>query len=74
MTEESIINLNRILSLLNRFLYISSQHAFPFYKFIRKKITFEWKMECKEDFIKPKNTLAQPPVKSRLMEDETLFV
>jgi hypothetical protein len=42
---------------LNRFISWSTQHALPLYKLLRKKVSFEWTLECEEAFCQPSEEL-----------------
>jgi hypothetical protein len=63
-----------MLTSLSRFVTKSAQHALPFFKLIRKEITFEWTDENESALMHLKNALSQPPVLSRSNEGETLYV
>lgn len=50
--------LNGMLTALNRFISKSSQHALPFNGLLRKKVKFEWTLECVKAFKSLKKVLA----------------
>ncbi|MCI39883.1 hypothetical protein A2U01_0061115, partial [Trifolium medium] len=68
------MKLNEMITALNRFIYRSAQHALPFYKLLRKEVSFEKTNECEDAFNQLKKVLSQPPVLSRPMEGETLYI
>ncbi|MCI36414.1 hypothetical protein A2U01_0057637, partial [Trifolium medium] len=69
-----IMKLNGMITTLNRFIYRSAQYALPFYKLLRKEVSFEWTSECEDAFNQLKKALSQPQVLSRPMEGETLYI
>ncbi|MCI41862.1 hypothetical protein A2U01_0063096, partial [Trifolium medium] len=73
-SKERIMKLNGMINALNRFISRSAQHALSFYKLLRKEVSFEWTTECEEAFRQLKKVLSQPPVLSRPMEGQTLYV
>ena len=69
-----ILKLNRMMTVLSRFISRSAQHALPFFRLLRKVANFEWTQECGEAFDMLKTILSQPPVLSRPMAGETLYL
>jgi hypothetical protein len=52
----------------------SAQHAFPFFKLLRKETKFEWTDECETALKHLKETLSAPPVLSRPDQGEVLYL
>ncbi|MCH84826.1 hypothetical protein A2U01_0005663, partial [Trifolium medium] len=73
-SKERIMKLNGMITALNRFIYRSAQHALPFYKLLRKEVSFEWTNECEDAFNQLKKALSQPPMLSIPMEGGTLYI
>jgi len=69
-----IQTLNGMLTSLSRFVTKFAQHAFPFFKPLRKETAFEWTHECESALTHLKNALSLPPVFARLDEGETLYL
>ena len=63
-----------MLASLSRFIVKSAQHALPFFKLLRKEAAFEWTEECEHALLRLKQSLSQPPVLSRPVDRETLFL
>ncbi|MCI56105.1 hypothetical protein A2U01_0077356 [Trifolium medium] len=61
-SKERIMKLNGMITALNRFISRSTQHALPFYKLLRKEVSFEWTAEYEEAFNQLKKALSQPPI------------
>ena len=67
--------LNRRLAALNRFLSRSTDKCKPFFQAIKKnKADFYWDEQCRIAFRSPKTYLASPPLLSKSLPDETLFL
>jgi hypothetical protein len=52
----------------------SAQHAFPFFKLLRKETKFDWTEECENALRHLKDILSAPPVLSRPDQGETLYL
>ncbi|MCI43667.1 hypothetical protein A2U01_0064905, partial [Trifolium medium] len=68
------MKLHGMITALNRFISRSAQHTLPFYKLLRKEVSFKWTNECEDAFNQLKKALSQPPVLSRPTEGEMLYV
>jgi len=73
-TKKCIQTLNGILTSLSCFVAKSAQHALPFFKLLRKKMTFEWTDECEKALRHLKNSLSRQPILSRPDKGETLYL
>ena len=63
-----------MLTSLSPFVAKSAQHAIPFFKLLRKEVTFKWTEECEQALLHLKQSLSQPLVLSRPVDRETLFL
>jgi hypothetical protein len=66
--------LNRMLTVLYRFVAKSAQHTLPFFKLLRKENKFEWTDECETALKHLKETISVPPVLSRPDQGEVLYL
>jgi hypothetical protein len=60
------------LAALNRFIGQSTDKCLPFFKILRK--AFEWTSECEEAFSQLKTYLTNPPLLSRTIPGEVLYL
>ncbi|GAU45602.1 hypothetical protein TSUD_285710 [Trifolium subterraneum] len=56
------------------FVAKSAQHTLPLFKLLRKETTFEWTEECEEALQHLKGALSEPPVLTRPVEGEKLYL
>ncbi|GAU49854.1 hypothetical protein TSUD_129960 [Trifolium subterraneum] len=63
-----------MLTSMARFVAKSAQHALPLFKLLRKEITFEWTEECEGALQHLKRALSEPPVLTRPVEGEKLYL
>ncbi|GAU45099.1 hypothetical protein TSUD_183060 [Trifolium subterraneum] len=63
-----------MLTSMARFVAKSAQHALPLFKLLRKETTFEWTEECEKAIQHLKRALSEPPVLTRPVKGETLFL
>ncbi|WJX56033.1 hypothetical protein P8452_41732 [Trifolium repens] len=73
-SKKSIQTLNGMLTFLSRFIAKSAQHALPLFKLLRKESAFEWTEECENALQHLKRALSEPPVLTRPVQGETLFL
>ncbi|GAU46658.1 hypothetical protein TSUD_184460 [Trifolium subterraneum] len=73
-SNKSIQTLNGMLTSMARFVAKSVQHALPLFKLLRKETTFEWIEECKGALQHLKRALSEPPVLTRPVEGEKLYL
>ncbi|GAU18440.1 hypothetical protein TSUD_231770 [Trifolium subterraneum] len=73
-SKKSIQTLNGMLTSMARFVAKSAQHALPLFKLIRKETTFEWTEECEGALQHLKRALSEPPVLTRPVEGEKLYL
>ncbi|GAU50675.1 hypothetical protein TSUD_187590 [Trifolium subterraneum] len=73
-SKKSIQTLNGMLTSMARFVAKSAQHALPLFKLLRKETTFEWTEECEGALQHLKRALSEPPVLTRPVEDEKLYL
>ncbi|GAU32292.1 hypothetical protein TSUD_63090 [Trifolium subterraneum] len=73
-SKKSIQTLNGMLTSMARFVAKSAQHALPLFKLLRKEITFEWTEECEGALQHLKRALSEPPVLTRSVEGEKLYL
>ena len=59
---------------LNRFISRSTDKCLPFYDILRGNKKFEWSEKCENAFQQLKKYLATPPVLTKPVEGEPLFV
>ncbi|GAU40689.1 hypothetical protein TSUD_88350 [Trifolium subterraneum] len=57
-----------------RFVAKSAQHTLPLFKLLRKETTFEWTEECEGALQHLKRALSEPPVLTRPVEGEKLYL
>ena len=60
-------------AVLNRFISQSADRCRPFFQLLHKWKGFEWMEECFSAFQKLKKYLSQPPVMSKLKNEEVLI-
>ncbi|XP_059436575.1 uncharacterized protein LOC132169575 [Corylus avellana] len=60
------------IAALNRFISRSTDKCLPFFKILRK--AFEWSEECEQAFEQLKTYLVSPPLLSRAVPGETLYL
>ncbi|GAU27461.1 hypothetical protein TSUD_161470 [Trifolium subterraneum] len=73
-SKKSIQTLNGMLTSMARFIAKSAQHALPLFKLLRKETTFEWNEECEGALQHLKRALSEPPVLTRPVEGEKLYL
>ncbi|GAU10340.1 hypothetical protein TSUD_418960, partial [Trifolium subterraneum] len=73
-SKKSIQTLNGMLTSMARFVAKSAQHALPLFKLLRKETTFEWTEECEGALQHLKRALSEPPVLTRPVKDEKLYL
>ncbi|GAU28915.1 hypothetical protein TSUD_59270, partial [Trifolium subterraneum] len=73
-SKKSIETLNGMLTSMARFVAKSAQHALPLFKLLRKDKTFEWTEECEGALQHLKRALSEPPVLTRPVEGEKLYL
>jgi hypothetical protein len=71
-TTNQLQQLTGRLAALNRFVSQSSDKCLPFFKVLKK--AFSWTEECEQAFGELKTYLANPPLLSRPMEGEILYL
>ena len=59
---------------LSRFISSSAQRCLPFFKILRRPGNFEWTEECKQAFEELKNYMQSPPLLSKPLEGEILYM
>ncbi|GAU12961.1 hypothetical protein TSUD_191520 [Trifolium subterraneum] len=73
-SKKSIQTLNGMLTSMARFVAKSAQHALSLFKLLRKETTFEWTEECEGALQHLKRALSEPPVLTRPVEGEKLYL
>ncbi|GAU42817.1 hypothetical protein TSUD_288450 [Trifolium subterraneum] len=73
-SKKSIQTLNGMLTSMARFVAKSAQHALPLFKLLRKETPFEWTEECEGALQHLKRALSEPPVLTRPVEGEKLYL
>ncbi|GAU16452.1 hypothetical protein TSUD_118010 [Trifolium subterraneum] len=73
-SKKSIQTLNDMLTSMARFVAKSAQHALPLFKLLRKETTFEWTEECEGALQHLKRALSEPPVLTRPVGGEKLYL
>jgi len=71
-TTKQLQQLTGKIAALNRFISQSTDKCLPFFKILRK--AFMWSKECEEAFAKLKEYLMNPPLLSRPLEGEILYL
>jgi hypothetical protein len=71
-TTKQLQQLTGRLAVLNRFVSRSSDKCLPFFKVLKK--AFSWTEECEQAFGELKTYLANPPLLSRPVEGEILYL
>ncbi|GAU45897.1 hypothetical protein TSUD_24990 [Trifolium subterraneum] len=72
--EEIHPNIERHVDLDGQIRSKSAQHALPLFKLLRKETTFEWTEECEGALQHLKRALSEPPVLTRPVEGEKLYL
>ena len=65
--------IGRIAS-LSRFISSSVQRRLPFFKILRQPGNFKWTEECRQAFEELKNYMKNPPLLSKPLEGEVLYM
>ncbi|MCI06506.1 hypothetical protein A2U01_0027566, partial [Trifolium medium] len=73
-SKERIMKLNGMITTLNKFISRSPPTCSSILQIAEKKVSFERTTKCEEAFSQLKKALSQPPVLSRPMEGETLYI
>ncbi|GAU50258.1 hypothetical protein TSUD_409040 [Trifolium subterraneum] len=73
-SKKSIQTLNGMLTSMARFVAKSAQHALPLFRLLKKETTFEWTEECEGALQHLKRALSEPPVLTRPVEGEKLYL
>ncbi|GAU34548.1 hypothetical protein TSUD_219320 [Trifolium subterraneum] len=73
-SKKFIQTLNDMLTSMARFVATSAQHALALFKLLRKETTFEWTEECEGTLQHLKRALSEPPVLTRPVEGEKLYL
>jgi ribonuclease HI len=71
-TIKQLQQLTGRIAALNRFISRSTDKCLPFFKILRK--AFVWSDECEEAFNRLKDYLSNPPLLSRAIEGEILYL
>ncbi|XP_022158414.1 uncharacterized protein LOC111024904 [Momordica charantia] len=66
--------LNGRIAALNRFVSRSTDKCLPFFKFLRKKGSFEWTVECEQALEQLKNYLCSAPLLAKPLPGEKLHL
>jgi hypothetical protein len=72
--KKDIQSLTGKLASLGRFLPKSALRSYPFFKLLRKDTPFEWNEECQNAFEELKGVLATPPILTRPLPNEPLYL
>ena len=62
------------IAALSRFISKSTDKCVPFFNLLRGSKKFEWTGDCEQAFQALKAHMAQPPILSKPIEGETLFI
>ena len=76
-TPRSVREVQRLtgkIAALNRFISISTDRYLPFYKLLKGNKKFEWNIECDSALKELKTYISEPPVLSKPIIGETLFL
>ncbi|XP_019423011.1 PREDICTED: uncharacterized protein LOC109332484 [Lupinus angustifolius] len=73
-TIKEVQQLNGRLAALSRFLPSAAKHSLPLFQLLKKSKRFEWSEICEVVFNTFKQYLAAPPILSKPMPDELLYV
>ncbi|KAK3010158.1 hypothetical protein RJ639_012422 [Escallonia herrerae] len=74
MITHKLNELTRRVAALGRFMSKSVEKCLPFFKAIRKAKDFEWTEECQLSFEELKNYLSSPPLLTKPVTGEDLFL
>lgn len=72
--KKEVQKLDGMLTTLNWSISKLDQHAFPFYRLLRKKIELERTVDCEEAFESLNKTLVTSPVLTQPLLGETLYL
>ncbi|KAK3035415.1 hypothetical protein RJ639_032943 [Escallonia herrerae] len=73
-TIKQVQELTRRVATLGRFMSKSAKKCLPFFKAIRKAKDFEWIEECQKSFEELKRYLSSPPLLTKPVTGEDLFL
>ena len=62
------------IAALSRFISKSTDKCDPFFNLLKGNKKFEWNPDCEQAFQELKNHLSQPPVLSKTIDQETLYL
>ncbi|XP_019432725.1 PREDICTED: uncharacterized protein LOC109339689 [Lupinus angustifolius] len=73
-TVKEVQQLNGRLAALSRFLPSAAKHSLPLFQLLKKSKKFEWTESCEAAFDTFKQYLATPPILSKPLLEEILYV
>ncbi|XP_019457605.1 PREDICTED: uncharacterized protein LOC109357992 [Lupinus angustifolius] len=73
-TVKEVQQLNGRLAALSRFLPSAAKHSLPLFQLLKKSKRFEWSESCEATFNTFKQYLAAPPILSKPLPDELLYI
>ncbi|XP_062088902.1 uncharacterized protein LOC133795468 [Humulus lupulus] len=73
-TKKDVQKLTGIIAVLSRFISRSSDRCQKFFDILRKNKTFQWTPECDRALQELKEYLTQPPLLSKPLEGEILYL
>ncbi|KAL1218058.1 hypothetical protein V5N11_017213 [Cardamine amara subsp. amara] len=73
-TTREIQRLTGRIAALNRFISRSTDKCLPFYQLLKGNKKFLWDDSCEEAFKQLKSYLSEPPILSKPVVEETLYL
>ena len=73
-TVKEVQRLIGIVAALSRFMFRSTDKCLPFFQALKSKGNINWNGECEEAFQGPKTYLASPPLLSKPLPGEVLYL
>lgn len=73
-TKEKIQKFIGLIAALSRFISKTDNQAFLFFKLLKKGVQFEWTEECEKALTQLKVALSGPPILTRPLEGEMLYL
>ena len=73
-STKEVQRLTGMIATLSRFVFRSINKCFPFFQALKGKCKINWDNKCGEAFEGLKEYLASPPLLSKLLSEEVLYV
>lgn len=73
-SKKEVQKLTGMITAFSRFVSKASNRSLPFFKILKKGVQFQWTSECENALAELKQILMEPPILTRPVEEETLYL